>query len=117
MIFSSLTAISASWRSALRVAVVGTIAILAASCGTASIDDAVPGATRTGIYPNLNIPQHAATEQLSDEEAAAGIAAVSAARSGQQAVGSGTAASESEADRLRRLRESHGAAVLEEIEG
>lgn len=117
MIFSLLTAISGSWARRLRLATASALAILAAGCGTASIDDAVPGASRTGVYPNLNIPQHAATDQLTDEEAAAGIAAVNAARASQAVAGSGTAESESEAERLRRLRESHGAAVLQEIEG
>jgi len=117
MSFSSLTAISGSWAAKARVGTACALAILAAGCGTASIEDAVPGAARTGVYPNLNIPQQAATKQLSDAEAAAGIAAVSAARASQQASGSGAAPSQGEAERLRRLRDSHSDAVLKEIEG
>ena len=115
MIFSSLSAISGSWKRHLLAAAVSASAILAAGCGTTTIDEAMPGASRTGVYPNLNIPQQAATEQLTDEEAAAGIASVSAARAGQQAAGAN--ASTREAERLRRLRESHGETTLDDIEG
>ena len=87
--------------------------MLVTGCGT-TIEEAVPGARREGVYPNLNIPQQAATEQLTDEEAQAGIAALSAVRAGQRSSGAGGSASE--AERLRRLRESHGEAALEEIE-
>jgi len=99
----------------LRAALVCGFALLPAACGTATIEDAVPGASRSGVYPNLNIPQQAATEQLTAEETRAGIAALSAARAGQEAEGEDT--TESDAERLRRLRESHSDAVLKEIEG
>ncbi len=86
--------------------------LLAAGCGT-TIEEGVPGARREGVYPNLNIPQQAATQQLTDEEAQAGIAALARARAGQQGAGNGSV---SDAERLRRLRQSHGEAALEEIE-
>lgn len=101
-------------RTGIRLVFAGALALLAAACGT-TIEDAVPGASRTGVYPNLNIPQQAATEQLSNTETRAGIAALTAAEREQQAAASNGAPT-SEAERLRRLRESHADAVLREIE-
>lgn len=97
----------------LRIVAICAPSVLAAACGT-TIEESVPGARREGVYPNLNIPQQAATEQLTDEEAEAGIAALSAVRAGRESAGADGAASE--ADRLRRLREKHGEAALDEIE-
>lgn len=113
MVFSLPWAI---WRHrrALAGAAFAAGALLTAGCGTATIDEALPGARNTGVYPNLNVPQQAATEQLTDEEAAAAIASVSAARAGQQRAGSGAAVNDVE--RLRRLRESHGQTTLDDIE-
>lgn len=113
MDFSLLRRFSACRRGTARALCACAIAVVAAGCGT-TIEDAVPGARRTGAYPNLNIPPEAAANQLTDEEAEAGIAAVAAARRAQQAAGAGK--SESEAERLVRLRESHGDQALEEIE-
>jgi hypothetical protein len=99
--------------SSLRLVMLCSLATATAGCGT-TIEESVPGARREGVYPNLNIPQQAATEQLTDEEAQAGITALTAVRTGQQSAGAGGSASE--AERLRRLRESHGDAALKEIE-
>jgi len=89
------------------------LALGLAACGTATIKDAVPGARRTGTYPNLNIPQKAATEQLTDEEAAAAAARLNAVRNDQE---SASAKPASEAERLRRLGQTHVEEALEEIE-
>jgi hypothetical protein len=84
------------------------------ACGTATIEDAVPGATRTGRYPNLNIPQKAATEQLSDDETAAATAQLSAARAAL--TGQPSAPPETRAEELKRLGQTHVEDTLEAIE-
>jgi hypothetical protein len=84
-----------------------------AGCGTASIEDAVPGARNTGTYPNLNIPQQAETEQLTDEEATARLATLQAQRDNQNAQPGDQA---SEVERLRLLKQKHAEDALKEIE-
>ena len=88
-------------------------ATLLAGCGT-TIEDAVPGARHGGNYPNLNIPQTAATRQLTDAEAQASTAELAAARNAQAVT---TAAPPpTQADKLRKLGSRHAGEALEEIE-
>lgn len=89
--------------------------LVLAGCGTASIDDAVPGARRTGQFPNLNVPQQAAGPQLTDEQAQAGIARLSTVRASTQARTAAPVAT-SQADALRKLGAEHAGAALKQIE-
>ncbi|MBK8457033.1 MAG: hypothetical protein IPL47_07935 [Phyllobacteriaceae bacterium] len=75
--------------------------------------ETVDGPTNTGAFPNLNVRPDAAAGQLSEEEKAAEIARLNAARAGQ---GSSAGASPAEIARLKKLAVSHGDKALEEIE-
>lgn len=101
--------IQVSLRRLCMVALLGAVT----GCSSVSIEDAVPGARNTGTYPNLNIPQEAATAQLTDEEAAAQLAALRNRRAAQNAV---SGATHSEIERLRLLKRTHAERTLEEIE-
>ncbi|MBO6541122.1 MAG: hypothetical protein JJ969_17195 [Rhizobiaceae bacterium] len=103
-------AASANWK---RLCALAPVLAIAAGCVSASLEDAVPGARNTGSYPNLNIPTRAETEQLTDEEASARLAALRDQRASQKALP--TTAS-NEAERLKKLRRSHAEDTLKEIE-
>jgi hypothetical protein len=113
MDFLAVTRFCESWRIGLHMLSACALALLVAACG-ATVEDAVPGARRTGVYPNLNIPQRAATEQLTNAETEEGIDALSAARREQKAAGA--TGSRSDAERLRRLRQRHAEDALRQIE-
>jgi uncharacterized protein YceK len=89
------------------------VLLAVAGCTSVSLDDAVPGARNSGVYPNLNIPPQAETTQLTDEEAAARLAALQGQRASQKAQPGGQA---SEVERLKRLKQTHAEETLEEIE-
>jgi len=91
----------------------GLAAAALCGCGT-TIEEAVPGARRSGDYPNLNVPQTAATRQLTDAEAQAALSQLTAARAAQAATAPPVPASE--AERLRKLGKERAGQVLEEIE-
>ncbi len=75
--------------------------------------------SNSGEYPNLNIARRAAADQLSQRETAAESSALkrAAVQQGQDAAATATTASASELERLRKLRVTHGAEALKEIEG
>lgn len=87
--------------------------VAVSGCGSVSIDDAVPGARNTGTFPNINISQEAETEQLSDEEAAARLAALRGRRAAQKAQPD---SEPTEVERLELLKRTHAEKTLEEIE-
>jgi len=113
-------------------------ALALSGCAGVSIDEAVPAGThssqaatqtasaatvgtgpsaprQTGQYPNLNIVPQPATEQFTDAEANATTSELRQAQSrAQRTVQSLSAAGEGE--RLRVLGNTHGDAVLGEIE-
>lgn len=97
----------------VRPAVGAALALFLAACSTATIDDAVPGAHHTGQFPNLNIPQLAATTQMTDEETAAATGQLVSARAATKDSSTPPA---SEADRLRKLGDTHAKTALQEIE-
>ena len=103
-------AASANWK---RFCALAPVLVIAAGCVSASLEDAVPGARNTGSYPNLNIPPRAETEQLTDEEASARLAALRDQRASQKALP--TTAS-NEAERLKKLKRTHAEDTLNEIE-
>jgi hypothetical protein len=104
----------ARFRRGLPYAAACAAALALPACGTATIEDAETGAAHAGRYPNLNIPQVAATEQLSDEETAAATAQLSAARATLAAQPS--TPPESRAGELKRLGKTHVEETLEAIE-
>ena len=73
-------------------------------CSTAS-DEGAPmalgdGPANTGTFPNLNVPQHAAAPQLSDDETATKIAALRRAQQSQ----TGATSYETSEQRRKRLQ-------------
>lgn len=109
-------------RGIRRAASSGAILLAAALSGCASQQmEPVPAAApvsgtprNTGEYPNLNIPPKSAAPQLTEEEAAAKLAELEAAKAGQ---GAGVPASDNRAVRLKKIAEEHAEETLEEIEG
>jgi hypothetical protein len=98
-----------------------TAALLAAACSTSSTEDVAlaPGRSGqpadTGTYPNLNIPQHAATSQFTDEERDAKLAQL---RARQQVQDPGAAAADPQATRKRlQLLQDEQDETLKVIEG
>lgn len=124
-------------RASLIVACAAVLAL--AGCAGMSIEDAVPTGAQasppatqvasattvgtgpsaprqTGEYPNLNLVPKAATTQFTDEEASATTSELRRAQErARQTVESLSRPGEGE--RLRVLGNTHGAAVLSEIEG
>lgn len=95
-------------------------ASLAVSCSTPVEDVAeAPGRsgepTDTGIYPNLNVPRHAATTQLTPEETEAKLASLRAAQQGQ-APGAAVESPEARRKRLQLLQDEQDK-TLKVIEG
>jgi hypothetical protein len=82
-------------------------ALLAAACATSPVDEVAmaPGRsgqpTETGTYPNLNIPQRAATTQFTEDEKAAKLAQLHAVQHTQNP---GAPATESAEARRKRLQ-------------
>jgi hypothetical protein len=102
------------------VAALMAVALSAAACSSTAED--VPMAegrsgapTDTGTFPNLNIPQQAATAQFTEEETQAKLSALRAA---QQRQSPGTAVESPEARRKRlQLLQAEQAETLKVIEG
>lgn len=69
--------------------------------------------SNTGTYPNLNIPRHAATTQLSDDETKAKLANLTAAQSRQNP---GAVTDNAEARRRLQLSQDEQAETLRAIE-
>ena len=90
----------------MSAAALAAAALFAAACSTSTVED-VPVAegrsgspTNTGTFPNLNVPQQAATAQFTEQERQAKLARLSAV---QQAQASGAPVESPEA-RRRRLK-------------
>ena len=90
----------------MSVATLAAVALFVAACSTSTVED-VPVAegrsgspTNTGTFPNLNVPQQAATAQFTEQERQAKLARLSAM---QQAQTSGAPVESAEA-RRRRLK-------------
>ena len=90
----------------MSVATLAAVALFVAACSTSTVED-VPVAegrsgspTNTGTFPNLNVPQQAATAQFTEQERQAKLARLSAV---QQAQASGAPVESPEA-RRRRLK-------------
>ena len=90
----------------MSVATLAAVALFVAACSTSAVED-VPVAegrsgspTNTGTFPNLNVPQQAATAQFTEQERQAKLARLSAV---QQAQVSGAPVESAEA-RRRRLK-------------
>lgn len=75
------------------------------------------GPRDTGTFPNLNTPQRAAADQFSAAEAQAGIRQLQAKRAAQANDAGAVAQARAEAARLEKLRRTHAADALKEIEG
>lgn len=101
------------FRFAPLAAAAALAAVLLGGCGT-TIEEAVPGARHSGDYPNLNIPQTAATRQLTDAEAQASSAQFAAACNAQVVITD--TPPPTQADQLRKLGSEHASDALEEIE-
>jgi hypothetical protein len=98
-----------------------TAALLAAACTTSSVEDVAeaPGRSSqpadTGTFPNLNIPQHAATTQFTDEERDAKLAQL---RAKQQVQDPGAAAADPQTTRKRlQILQDEQDETLKVIEG
>ena len=87
--------------------------VAVSGCGSVSIDEAVPGARNTGTFPNINVSQKAETAQLTDEEAAARLAALQGQRAAQKAQPD---SQPTEVERLQILKRTHAEKTIEEIE-
>jgi len=98
-------------RSIIAVALVGLSA-----CQTATIEDIVPQARKTGTFPNLNIAPTPETTQLTDAEKNAKVAELRAAQQAVRSNGSGGTALTSQAS-LRQIGQTHASETLQEIEG
>ena len=90
----------------MSVATLAAVALFVAACSTSTVED-VPVAegrsgspTNTGTFPNLNVPQQAATAQFTEQERQAKLARLGAM---QQAQASGAPVESAEA-RRRRLK-------------
>ena len=90
----------------VSVATLAAIVLFGAACSTSTMED-VPVAegrsdnpTNTGTFPNLNVPQQAATAQFTEQEAQAKLARL---RAVQQAQVSGAPVESAEA-RRRHLK-------------
>lgn len=109
-------------------------AILAALCmpllstcaSDATIEDAVPhaaadgtygGPRDTGQYPNLNIPQKAATSQFTTAQVTAKTKELDAAKTQAAARPADASAVTADAARMRALGKSNANDVLKDIEG
>lgn len=116
-----------------------TVALFAAGCATATIEDAVPQgafdqtassetigdgeaaissgtAQNTGEYPDLNQEQRGELAQMTPQEKNEHLARLAAARADQSTAGAGAGRTQSEAE-IRKLARSHDDEVLKEIEG
>lgn len=85
-----------------------------AACSTTA-EDLIPESSASGAYPTSNALPPAATEQLTDEEAQAGLAALNARRS--KVAAQGAAAAPDTGEQLRRIAATHRDRALDEIEG
>ena len=90
----------------MSVATLAAVALFVAACSTSAVED-VPVAegrsgspTNTGTFPNLNVPQQAATAQFTEQERQAKLARLGPV---QQAQASGAPVESPEA-RRRRLK-------------
>jgi hypothetical protein len=98
------------------------VAALCAGCTTAPVETVAeaPGRSgqpsQTGTFPNLNIPQRAATNQLSDDETQSKLAQLNALQRRQNPGGAPTAAAEAERRRLKVAADEQ-AETLRIIEG
>lgn len=101
------------WFRFVPLAGAALAAALLGGCGT-TIEEAVPGASHSGIYPNLNIPVTAATRQLTDAETRASTAELEAVRDAQAATTDKPLPTQ--AEELRKLGSKHASEALKEIE-
>lgn len=74
------------------------------------------GPRNTGQYPNLNLPQRAAAEQITYAQKVQMMHELAGAKQRQAASAGTTAAAAAEAARLRSLATGHAQRALEEIE-
>ncbi len=84
------------------------------ACSTIEAGAPVEGARRTGTFPNLNIPPRVSGPQMSNEDAAANNAALTARRNALRAEAAQPVASDVE--RLKQLAADRGQSVRKEIE-
>ena len=85
----------------MGVATLAAAAVVVAACSTSTVEEGRSGSpTNTGTFPNLNVPQQAATAQFTEQERQAKLARLGAV---QQAQASGAPVESPEA-RRRRLK-------------
>lgn len=73
------------------------------------------GAKDTATFPNLNVPAPVAAQQLTDQEAAAKLAQLKAAKQGQGSKGGAVKVANQAS--LTTLAKKHGSDTLKQIEG
>ena len=100
--------------------------MLGACASDFAIEDAVPhpssdgtygGPRDTGRYPNLNIPQKAATSQLTDAQVAAKTRELDAAKARADAQPADTSGIDADTAGMRQAGKAQGEDVLKDIEG
>jgi len=96
-----------------RTAAALLAAMLLSACGSA-VDEPAAGMRKTGTFPNLNVPMHAATTQFTPQEARAGAARLQGALKQQQALTAENGTTNTE--ELRRLGSTHADDALKQIE-
>ena len=90
----------------------------AGAAETAPVEAASSGAPKdTGTFPNLNIKPQVATEQITPEEKAAHVEALTAAQQQHAATSATAGKGTTNPVLLRKLAATHATDALKEIEG
>ncbi|MEO9339023.1 hypothetical protein ABFT80_16525 [Mesorhizobium sp. SB112] len=88
--------------------------MLLSACGTPP-DGSVPGARKTGTFPNLNIKPEVAAQQITPSEKTTKFAELKSAQT-RQTGSAGAGVPPSDAAKLKKLADTHAADTLKQIE-
>ncbi len=106
------------FRRVAAALLVAALPAVLASCSPAARDPSInAGANRAEVYPDITAIVTAETQQMSDEEAAANGARLTALANRRSSGAISDAEYRRQLAELQSLREGHGKATLAEIEG